>query len=68
MTTIFLTDGDSAVGLDRKEVEVGCASCGKPVTVLIPFIGCVYCNECMQSGGEWQDIGSEQFTPRYSSV
>ncbi len=28
---------------------VPCFSCGKKVQVMLPYIGCIYCEECMKS-------------------
>lgn len=46
-------------------IEVPCESCGKSVTIALPFTGCVYCGECASSGTNYKSIGSEQFTPKY---
>jgi len=26
--------------------ELPCQICGRPVTVLLPFVGCVFCSKC----------------------
>jgi hypothetical protein len=42
--------------------EMPCENCGKPVTVLLPFIGCVFCAECAKSKSvtSWE-ANDEQF-------
>jgi len=40
--------------------EVPCQNCGKMVTVLLPFIGCVFCGDCSQADSGWND-GTEDF-------
>ena len=45
-----------------KEVEimqVPCQGCGKLITVTLPFIGCPFCNDCMQP--KVYSLGSENF-------
>ena len=32
-----------------EQAEVLCQNCGKPVWVILPFYGCVFCSDCMQS-------------------
>lgn len=27
--------------------QLPCQNCGRPVTVILPFIGCVFCNDCL---------------------
>jgi len=39
--------------------EVPCQGCGKLMTVALPFIGCPFCNDCMQSKA--YTLGSEIF-------
>ena len=47
---------------------VECQSCGKPVLVMLPFVGCVFCKKCEERNNSshhyWNDIGTEDFTPR----
>lgn len=34
---------------EPKLVEANCFSCGKPVMIVVPFYGCVYCSDCIKS-------------------
>ena len=34
-----------------RTAEMPCEGCGKPVTVTLPFHGCVMCPECRESEG-----------------
>lgn len=38
-----------------------CQNCGKMVTVMFPFIGCVFCSDCMKGGDTGQYDGTEDF-------
>ena len=40
--------------------ECPCQSCGKMVTIMVPFLGCVFCQECIE-GGDGTYIYREQF-------
>lgn len=46
-TLEFTTEG--------KIVEMPCQSCGRPVRVRLPFIGCVFCEKC-GLGVEYKDM------------
>jgi len=38
--------------LEREVGEVPCQNCGRLVAVIVPFLGCVFCSECMESDKE----------------
>jgi len=40
--------------------EVPCQNCGRMVTVVLPFIGCVFCDDCMKDDSS-SDANSEAF-------
>ena len=40
--------------------EAPCQNCGKMVTISLPFIGCVFCSDCIKSDTGWND-GTEDF-------
>lgn len=48
----------------KTEAWIACFNCGKPVKVLLPFIGCVYCEDCSK-GASNNSIGTEDFTPSW---
>lgn len=43
-----------------KTAEVPCQNCGRLVTITLPFVGCVFCSDCMNNDSGWND-GTEQF-------
>lgn len=48
---------------ERTLGEVPCQNCGKMVTVLLPFIGCVFCGDCtINDTGQYD--GTEDFYDR----
>ena len=53
----WFSDQEKTVG------EIPCQNCGKMVTVMLPFIGCVFCSDCMKGDSGWND-GTEQFYDR----
>ena len=59
MTTIT-TNNSYSYQPERKLVWTQCQSCGKSVQIIIPFIGCVYCDDCSESNNSIS-IGSEEF-------
>jgi hypothetical protein len=38
--------------------EVPCDSCGKMVAVLLPFVGCVYCGDCISLTNNFYTSGT----------
>lgn len=40
--------------------EVPCQNCGKKVTVMLPFFGCVFCGDCTRTVG-YGVADSEEF-------
>ena len=46
--------------LESGIAELPCQNCGRLVLVSLPFIGCVFCGDCIHSDSGWND-GSEQF-------
>ena len=47
---------------------VECQICGRPVFVLLPFVGCAFCGECnitSDSGGWSFEANDEQFKYPY---
>ena len=41
--------------------EAPCQNCGKMVAIMLPFIGCVFCEDCITSGDTGQYDGTEDF-------
>jgi len=35
---------------ERTLSEVPCFNCGKLVSVMLPFYGCIFCSDCMKGG------------------
>jgi len=49
---------------EKRVVQVPCMSCGRLVTIVVPFIGCVFCGDCI-TPRTWQTQAStEQFIKR----
>lgn len=46
--------------LKREPAELPCQSCGKLVTVMLPFYGCVFCSDCIK-GESYETADSEEF-------
>ena len=44
---------------------IACQNCGKPVHVLLPFIGCVFCSKCSQPSGWSAEANAEEFKNPY---
>ena len=62
-----MPDNTSYMAIESSNTEwayIGCFCCGKPVRVHMPFIGCVYCEECSKAGN-YESIGTEDFTPSF---
>jgi len=36
-----------------------CQNCGKIVVVVLPFYGCVFCDDCMKGNGSYEANASE---------
>ncbi len=51
---------DWFAGQERTLGEAPCQNCGRMVTVMLPFIGCVFCNDCARSDSGQYD-GTEDF-------
>ena len=34
--------------------EAPCQNCGRLVLVLLPFVGCVFCADCMRADSPWE--------------
>lgn len=66
MNSYSETAGSTSYEPEKSTTWIECQNCGKPVFVHLPFIGCVFCGDCM--GGASSYIGTEDFTPRYSYV
>ena len=49
------TAGEKTLG------KAPCQNCGREVTVLLPFLGCVFCGDCMKAGDTGQYDGTEDF-------
>jgi len=49
--------------LGKQEKLLGqapCQNCGKMVTIMLPFLGCVFCGDCNTADSGWND-GTEDF-------
>lgn len=44
----------------EQTAEVPCQNCGRLVTISLPFIGCVFCSDCIDNDTGWND-GTEGF-------
>ena len=47
-----------------KIVKMPCENCGKIVKIIVPFVGCVFCNDCMRGDSSW-DASTEQIQYRW---
>ena len=54
------TNNDYFGNQEKALAEIPCQNCGKLVTVMIPFIGCIFCSDCMIGDSGWND-GTEDF-------
>ena len=41
------TGSVSSCEFERKAVALPCQNCGKLVVVMTPFVGCVFCSDCV---------------------
>ena len=46
--------------IERTMGKAPCQNCGKMVTVMLPFLGCVFCGDCMNLDSGQYD-GTEDF-------
>ena len=44
--------------------EVPCQNCGRLVLVLLPFVGCVFCADCMMADSSWE-ANAPEFQERW---
>ncbi len=49
---------------EHKIVELPCENCGKPVKVMLPFLGCIFCSECTTPKAPYMTYGTEDFISR----
>lgn len=63
MKTIHETNGSNTWIYNNeqkyKKGKLPCESCGKPVTVMLPFVGCVYCSDCITASNNYYSSGSK---------
>ncbi len=52
------SSADSCLG------EVPCQNCGKMVTIMLPFFGCVFCGDCSQADSGWNDGTGQFYDPK----
>jgi len=60
-----MNDTDTSSSKKPETGWVPCQNCGKPILVILPFIGCVFCSECIKAGSAGSNVGTEHFTPNY---
>ena len=62
MDFISLTDDNSTWFSEQERTlgEAPCQNCGRMVTIMLPFVGCVFCGDCMGADSGLND-GTEQF-------
>ena len=44
--------------------EAPCQNCGRLVLVLLPFVGCVFCADCMRADSPWE-ANAPEFQERW---
>lgn len=49
---------------EPKTAEIPCQNCGRLVTVTLPFIGCVFCGDCIKADSGWNDGTEDFYEPR----
>jgi len=49
---------------EKRIAELPCQNCGRLVTVILPFVGCVFCADCAK-GDSSGDASSEQIQRRW---
>ena len=63
MNLPFITQHPISYASYKVEPSIGqlpCQNCGRLVTVILPFLGCVFCSDCMKGDSGTND-GSEVF-------
>jgi hypothetical protein len=50
---------------ESKLIWSACQNCGKPVQIMVPFVGCVFCEDCMKPSIYSQQADSEYFKIPY---
>ena len=58
--TMWSNNTQSEYIIKRSMGQVPCQNCGKLVTISLPFLGCVFCRDCMM-GDSGQYDGTEDF-------
>ncbi len=48
------TASTSYIWPEPSSADVPCQNCGKMVTIMVPFVGCVFCNDCSKGSGTWE--------------
>ncbi len=46
--------------MEKRTVKLACQNCGELVDVIIPFVGCVFCADCMK-GETYNDASAREF-------
>lgn len=49
---------------DVRMAKLPCENCGRVVSVIVPFVGCVFCNDCMMGDSSWEAT-TEQLQDRW---
>ena len=47
-------------GKTMETIEIPCQNCGKKIEIITPFVGCPFCEECMNNQVMWTS-GTENF-------
>ena len=47
-------------GKTKKLVDIPCQNCGTPVSIMVPFVGCVFCADCVR-GETISDASASEF-------
>lgn len=59
--------GEDYSSLLKTTGYAACQNCGRPVRVLLPFVGCVFCRDCSISG--WSsEANAPEFKYPYQEV
>lgn len=59
-----MTDKQWKALQERTFGEAPCQNCGKMVTISLPFLGCVFCGDCMRSDSGQYDGTEDFYEPR----
>ena len=61
------TTASASEWMEHQERTLGeepCQNCGRMVTIMLPFLGCVFCGDCMGADSGYNDGTEDFYEPR----